>query len=114
MSSETPFRALFTLLILEEVLSPCQHKPINRPVPECRLIGIEARGSHFGITVDCKIDHREVLHAFLIIFSPLECFLEQSLSFSPCLSHSRKYLLQLAPFLCQARIFPRYLNSTSE
>src|SRR5258708_39748533 len=113
MSSETPLQMLL-FLILEEVLSPCQHIPIDRPVPACRLIGIDARGSHFGITVDSKIDHREVLHAFLIAFRPLKCFLEQTLSFFPRLSHSWKYLLQLAPFTRQARIFPRYLYSTSD
>ena len=78
------------------------------------MIGRDARGSHFGITVDRKIDHREVLHTFLITFRPLECFLEQALSFFPRFSRPRKDLVQLAPFLRQACILPRYLDSTGE
>src|SRR5260221_13312401 len=70
MSLEIPFHVLLFPLNLEEVLSPCQHIPTDRPVPECRLIGIDARGSHFGITVDHKIDHREVLHAVPLLSAP--------------------------------------------
>src|SRR5258708_10170819 len=70
LSDQAHFCGILSLLNLEEVLSPCQHIPTDRPVPECRLIGIDARGSHFGITVDHKIDHREVLHAVPLLSAP--------------------------------------------
>lgn len=104
----------FFFLHLEKISSPCQHIPIDCPVPERRLTRIDARGGYFGITVDNKIDRREVLHAFLVAFRLLECFLKESLPFLPGLSHLRKYLQQLAPFLGKAHILPRYLDSTSK
>lgn len=74
MSLKTTFHPFLAFLILEEVSSPSQHIPIDRPVLERCVIGIGAGGGYIGIAIDSEIDHREVFQAFLIAFRLLECF----------------------------------------
>src|SRR5260370_14495411 len=96
------------------MLSPSQHIPIDDPILKRLVAGIGVECSNVGVAVCGEINLREVLHALLIAIRSLECFLEQPLSFFPCLSHLWIYPLQLAPFPGQASIFPLYSYGTSE